>query len=143
MVQAPLSMDFFRQEYWSGQPFPSPRDLPDSGIQSRSPALQEDSSLSEHQGSPIWPSQSHFHFIFTTSSIIKQRRSRTLMMQVIASLMFPKIETRVLRRLHMSKDHRNTGFLVSFPIQIGNISPSHWLWAPEWKELHCEVIFSL
>ena len=37
--QAPLSMGFFRQEYWSGLPFPSPGDLPDPGIKSRSPAL--------------------------------------------------------------------------------------------------------
>ena len=37
--QASLSMGFPRQEYWSGWPFPSPRDLPDSGIEPRSPAL--------------------------------------------------------------------------------------------------------
>ena len=30
--QAPLSVGFYRQEYWSGLPFPSPRDLPDPGI---------------------------------------------------------------------------------------------------------------
>ena len=41
--QAPLSMEFSRQEYWSGQPFPSPGDLPDLGIKSRSHALQADS----------------------------------------------------------------------------------------------------
>ena len=35
----PLSMRFSRQEYWSGLPFPSPEDLPDSGIEPRSPAL--------------------------------------------------------------------------------------------------------
>ena len=37
--QAPLSMGFSRQEYWSGLPFPSPGDLPHPGIESRSPAL--------------------------------------------------------------------------------------------------------
>ena len=37
--QAPLSMGFPRQEYWSGLPFPSPGDLPDPGIEPRSPAL--------------------------------------------------------------------------------------------------------
>ena len=37
--QAPLSMGFSRQEYWSGLPFPSPRDLPNLGIEPRSPAL--------------------------------------------------------------------------------------------------------
>ena len=40
--QAPLSMGFSRQEYWSGLPFPSPGNLPDSGIERRSPALQAD-----------------------------------------------------------------------------------------------------
>ena len=39
--QAPLSMEFSRQEYWSGLPFPSPGDLLDPGIEPRSPALQE------------------------------------------------------------------------------------------------------
>ena len=41
--QAPLSMGFSRQEYWSGLPFPSPGDLPDSGIEPMSPVLQADS----------------------------------------------------------------------------------------------------
>ena len=41
--QAPLSMGFSRQEYWSGLPFPSPGDLPDPGMEPRSPALQADS----------------------------------------------------------------------------------------------------
>ena len=37
--QAPLSMGFSRQEYWSGLPFPSPGELPNSGIEPQSPAL--------------------------------------------------------------------------------------------------------
>ena len=41
--QAPLSMGFSEQEYWSGLPFPSPGDLPDPGIEPRSPVLQADS----------------------------------------------------------------------------------------------------
>ena len=40
--QASLSVEFSRQEYWSGLPFPSPGDLPDPGIEPRSPALQAD-----------------------------------------------------------------------------------------------------
>ena len=40
VYQAPLSMESSRQEYWSGLPFPSPGDLPDPGIEPRSPALQ-------------------------------------------------------------------------------------------------------
>ena len=40
--QAPLSMEFSRQEYWGGLSFPSPEDLPNPGIEPRSPALQAD-----------------------------------------------------------------------------------------------------
>ena len=45
--QALLFTEFSRQEYWSGQPFPSPEDLSKPGIEPRSPALQVDSLLSE------------------------------------------------------------------------------------------------
>ena len=48
--QAPLSMEFFRQEYWSVLPLPSPLDLPDPGIKPGSPALQADTLPSE----PPW-----------------------------------------------------------------------------------------
>ena len=41
--QAPPSMEFSRQEYWSGLPIPSPGDLPDPGIEPGSPTLQADS----------------------------------------------------------------------------------------------------
>ena len=37
--QAPLSMAFSRQEYWSGLPFPPPGDLPDPGIKPKTPAI--------------------------------------------------------------------------------------------------------
>ena len=47
--QAPLSMGFSKQEYWSGLPFPSPGDLPDPGIKPGSLALHADSLLSELQ----------------------------------------------------------------------------------------------
>ena len=50
--QAPLSMELSRQEYWSGQPFPSPGDLPDPGIECESPTLQTDSLQSEPLGKP-------------------------------------------------------------------------------------------
>jgi len=45
--QAPLSMEFSRQEYWSGLLFPSPGDLPNPGNESMSPALQVESLPSE------------------------------------------------------------------------------------------------
>ena len=46
------SMEFSRPEYWSGQPFPSPGDLPYPGIEPRSPTLQVDSLPAEYKGSP-------------------------------------------------------------------------------------------
>ena len=52
--QAPQSMEFSRQEYWSGLPFPSPGDLPNPGIEPGSPALQADALLSEPPGKPWW-----------------------------------------------------------------------------------------
>ena len=48
-------MGFSRQEYWSGLPFPSPGDLPDSGIKPWSPALQADALTSEPPGKPHFP----------------------------------------------------------------------------------------
>ena len=50
--QAPLSMEFSRQEYWSGLPFPSPGDLPDPGINPASPAWQADSLPAGSPGKP-------------------------------------------------------------------------------------------
>ena len=50
--QAPPSMEFSRQEYWSGLPFPSPGDLPDSGIKPGSPELRADPLPSEPPGNP-------------------------------------------------------------------------------------------
>ena len=60
--QASLSMGFPRQEYWSGLPFPSPEDLPYPGIESRSPALQADSLLSEPD---------YYYFVFFLSHMMQ------------------------------------------------------------------------
>ena len=50
--QAPLSMGFSRQEYWSGLPFPSPEYLPNPGNKPGSPALQADTLSSQPPGKP-------------------------------------------------------------------------------------------
>ena len=52
--QAPLAIRFSRQEYWRGLPFPSPRDLPNMGIEPRSPALQADSLLTKPPGNSLY-----------------------------------------------------------------------------------------
>ena len=51
--QAPLSMGFSRQYYWSGLPFPSPEDLPDPGVEPRFPALGTDALPSEPPGKSV------------------------------------------------------------------------------------------
>ena len=50
-------MEYFRAEYWSGSPFPSPGDLPNPGIEPRSPTLQADSLLAEPPGKPRVPDE--------------------------------------------------------------------------------------
>ena len=52
--QAPLFMEFSRQGYWSGLPFPTSGDLPNPGIEPGSPALQADSLSTELRGNLPW-----------------------------------------------------------------------------------------
>ena len=52
--QAPVSMGFSREEYWSGLPFPCPGDLPNLGIESGSSVLQIDSLLTESLGKSLY-----------------------------------------------------------------------------------------
>ena len=68
--QAPLSMRFPRQEYWSGLPFPSPRDLPDPGMEPVSPVLAG-GIFTCHQGSP-------FEWLPGSGSELRERRDFSL-----------------------------------------------------------------
>ena len=74
--QAPLSLEFPRQEYWSGLPFPSPVDLPDTGIKpislvSRLLHYRADSLPLHHLGSPLLPTtQYHFSFYQTCFTLL-------------------------------------------------------------------------
>ena len=64
VMLAPLSIGFSRQAYWRGLPCPHPRDLPDPGIEPVSfvaPALQADSSVPSHRGSPYVFIHTHIH----------------------------------------------------------------------------------
>ena len=69
--QAPLSTGFSRKEYWSGLPCPPPRNLPNPGIEPTSPALQVDSSLLTHEGSPVKTYPATGHFILKNASPYK------------------------------------------------------------------------
>ena len=65
--QTPLPIGFSRKEYWSGLPFPFPGDLPDPGIEPRSPspALQVNSLSLSHQASPQWQCRRDVNVHFT------------------------------------------------------------------------------
>ena len=75
-------MGFSRQEYWSGLPFPSPWDLPDPGIEPRSPALQADSFLTELWGNPM----TNLDSILKSKDIILPTK-----VYIVKSLVFPVI----------------------------------------------------
>ena len=66
--QAPLSIDFSRQECWNGLPCPPPGDLPDPGIEPRSPALRQILYRLSYEGSPpfcypSWSLLTEFHWL--------------------------------------------------------------------------------
>ena len=73
--QAPLSMGFFRQEYWSGLPVPSPGDLLNPGIEPESPSLQADSLPSEPPGKTK-PSKGHIFKNFFYYHFEEQRLNK-------------------------------------------------------------------
>ena len=85
--QAPLSVGFFRQEYWSGWPFPPSGYLPDPVIESVSPALQADSLPAEPSGKPYimhkmllikWLVKFDSYFIFN-KHMLKYKTLRSLL----------------------------------------------------------------
>ena len=78
--QAPPSMGFSRQEYWSGLPLPSPGDLPDPGIEPGSPTFQADALTSEPPGKPIFMQKFHYNTMKTGTS------RRGLLRSILASL---------------------------------------------------------
>ena len=75
ILQAPLSMGFSRQEYWSGLSFQTPGHLPHPGIKPMSPALQADSSPLNHQESPILLQIS---FLFFVLFFLRRRKKAVL-----------------------------------------------------------------
>ena len=68
--QAPPSMEFSRQEYWSGLPFPSPGDFPDPRIEPRSPALQTEKQANHKRTNTTW---FHLYEVSKCNSILKSR----------------------------------------------------------------------
>ena len=82
--QAPPSMGFSRQEYWSGLPFPSPGDLPNPGIEPGFPTLEADALTSEPPGKPLCILYDNLNIFWSFES----------------QIFFPNVLT-VVRRPHM------------------------------------------
>ena len=74
--QAPLSMGFSRQEYWSGLPFPSPGDLPNPGVEPGSPALQAGSLPSEPPGKPNCSTSMEYYRAFKGNELSSKKKHR-------------------------------------------------------------------
>ena len=75
--QAPLSMKFFRQEYWSELPFPSPGDLPNPGVELGSPALQANSLPSEPESSNTKRGKKESYLGESISKLRMRRQTRS------------------------------------------------------------------
>ena len=88
--QALASVGFSRQEYWSGLPFPSPEDLPDPGIEPRSPTLQADALLSEPPGKSLILLEQKSNFSGMTPlpavGFIKTTNASTLNISILYSI---------------------------------------------------------
>ena len=97
--QAPLSVEFSRQEYWSGLPFPSPGDLYDPGTEHGSPTLQADSLLTELPGNPLLCRRT-----ITTLSLKKKIRESSF-------LRSPECETLKTEPLQISSIIRTETFI--------------------------------
>ena len=91
--QAPLSMEFSRPEHWSGEPFPSPGDLPKPGIKPRSPTLQADSLPAEPQGkSPVFQATLYYTEVKSLSRVQLFATPRTVAYQAPPSVEFSRQE---------------------------------------------------
>ena len=110
--QAPLSMGFLRQRYWRGFPYASPRDLPDSGIEPGSPALQADSSPTELPGKPH-PSSSSNQCM---KSLLLKKKCQNVMIGFIEGFFFFWIP-RVQELLASSVSFRPKGYCYRALVQ--------------------------
>ena len=122
--QAPPSMGFSRQEYWSGLPFPSPGDLPNPGIEPGFPTLQADALLSEPPGKP-W--LSYLDIILATFSYYSQVFLEVLWSFLVKSISF-KIMIVVFDSMNELKVAIVAFLLIEFKIQVNYRIWSLFFW---------------
>ena len=118
------SMEFSRPEYWSGEPFPSPRDLPNPGIEPRSPSLQVDSLPAEPQGGPEYTGVgSLLQQIFLT-----QESNQGLLhcRRILYQLSY--LVSKIYWFLNLIRPLLSVFFLASFPLLLVNVHYSSQLY---------------
>ena len=106
--QAPPSMEFSRQQYWSGLPFPSPGYLPDPGIELGSPALQADSTMwATREGRNASVSSLHFFASYSTTRGSSSRHHNSLQTCIKMSMNLLKLQA----DLYMGKGPITVGYI--------------------------------
>ena len=120
--QASPSTGFSRQKYWSGIPFPSPGDLPNPGIEPRSPTLEADALTSEPPGKPEIEDRCNKQignkfFLYKTKIL--------LLKVVICNLLYSRCEQ------HLISQRLNKG---------GNILTFQWQWVVQVIVLYHNII---
>ena len=124
--------EFSRQEYWSGLPFPSPGELPDPGIEPRSPALQAGSLPSEPPGKPrttIWPRNSIPGYISektTTTTVICEDTCTSMLIAALFTI------------AKIWKQHKcpSTGELIK-KVEYIDIMKQYWAHKKVWNIAIC------
>ena len=114
--QALLSMGFPRQDYWSGLPFSSPGDLPDLGIEPKSPALQVESLPSEPPGKPNPFSRAVFSAFVTWYPLLRNKSS-------VFALIYPEI----FRSLQQEFSRALFSKIYYKKITAGFCMPRYWI----------------
>ena len=99
--QAPLSMGFRRQGYWSGLAFPSPGELPDPGIEPESPALAGGFFTTEPPGKPVFESRIFIILCYDMGVTVKMLGATESFSNYFLE-MYPKV-TELKHELHSSK----------------------------------------
>jgi len=106
--QVPPSMEFSRQGYWSGLPFPSPGDLPDPGIEPGSPALQADSTIwATWEGRNASVSSLHLFSSYSTARGSSSRHHNSLQICIKMSMNLLKLQA----ELYMGKGPITVGYI--------------------------------
>ena len=134
------SLEFSRPESWSGQPFPSPRDVPNPGIKPRSPTLQADSLPAEPQGKPNSPLKHNLkQFIFIRQVPCLCSKSPVLQGTSMSVIERPRSITQDEETFYNAENLSSIGDQIKIQIWIGNKNTQVF---KRWRKVNFYVIHS-